>query len=49
MVMAGVWGILLGVVRHRTHSIRLAWIVHVFANIVIYVTVIVLASRGGFL
>lgn len=49
MVMAGGWGLVLGVVRHRTNSIRLAWVVHVFANIAIFTTVTGLALRDGIL
>ncbi len=49
MVMAGVWGVVLGVVTHRTKSVRLAWIVHVFANVAIFSTVTALALRDGIL
>ena len=49
MIMAGSWGIVLGVVRHRTESIRLVWVVHVLANIAIFATVTGLALRDGVL
>ena len=49
MAMAGGWGAVLGLVRHRSGSIRLAWIVHVTANITIFTTVTVLAVRDGVL
>lgn len=49
MLMAGAWGIMLGIVRHRTDSIRLAWVVHVLANVAIFATVTGLALREGVL
>lgn len=49
VVMATGWGIMLGVVRHRTGSIRLAWVVHAMANIAIYTTVVLLAIDDGVL
>ncbi len=49
MVMAGGWGIILGIVTHRTQSIRLAWVVHVLANIAIFSTVTALALRDDIL
>ncbi len=47
VAMAGTWGVALGIVRHRTGSIRLVWVVHVLANIAIYSTVVLLALRDG--
>jgi membrane protease YdiL (CAAX protease family) len=49
MLMAGGWGVMLGIVRHRTDSIRLAWVVHVLANVAIFATVTGLAVRDGVL
>ncbi len=47
MVMATSWGVVLGIVRHRTGSLRLVWIVHVLANTAIYTTVVLLAIDDG--
>ncbi len=47
VVMATGWGIMLGIIRHRTGSIRLVWVVHVLANIAIYATVVLLAIDDG--
>lgn len=47
MLMATGWGVLLGIVRHRTGGIRLTWVVHVLANIAIFTTVILLALNDG--
>lgn len=49
MVMAGGWGMILDIITHRTRSIRLAWVVHVLANIAIFSTVTPLALRDGIL
>ena len=47
--MAAVWGVVLGIVRHRTGSIRTVWVVHVLANVAIFTTVTTLAFRDGVL
>lgn len=47
MVMATSWGIVLGIVRHCTGSLRLVWVVHVLANTAIYTTVVLLALDDG--
>lgn len=47
MAMAGAWGAVLGVIRHRTGSIRLPWLVHACANVVIFTTVVVMALSEG--
>ncbi len=47
--MAAVWGVVLGVVRHRMGSIRTVWVVHVLANVAIFTTVTTLAFRDGVL
>lgn len=47
MVMAGAWGAVLGVIRHRTGSIRVPWLVHVCANVGIFTTVVVMARSEG--
>ncbi len=49
VALAAGWGAVLGVVRHRTGSIRLVWIVHALANVAIYSTVVVLAVDDGIL
>lgn len=49
MVMAAGWGAVLGVVRHRSGSIHLPWLVHVAANATIFTTITVLAVRDGVL
>ena len=49
MAMAGGWGVVLGIVRHRVGSIRLVWVVHVLANVAIYSTVVLLGLRDGVL
>ncbi len=49
MLMAGGWGAVLGIVRFRSGSIRLPWLVHVAANITIFTTVTLLAVRDGVL
>lgn len=49
MVLAGTWGALLGVVRHRTEGLLLVWLVHVAANATIFTTVVLLARRDGLL
>ncbi len=49
VVMAAGWGAVLGIVRHRTGSIRLVWVVHVLANVAIYTAVVSLALADGVL
>ena len=49
MAMATAWGVMLGVIRHRTSSIHLPWIVHVLANVAIFATVVTLALRDNVL
>lgn len=47
MAMAGLWGTVLGVVRHRSGSIRLAWMVHVLANATMFTIIAVMAINDG--
>ncbi len=49
MAMAGTWGVALGVIRHRTTSIRLPWLVHIVANVAIFASVAILGFRDGIL
>lgn len=47
MLMAGVWGTVLGTVRHRTGSIRLSWLVHVLANATMFTVIAAMAIDDG--
>lgn len=49
MAMAAVWGAALGVIRHRTQSIRIPWLVHVIANLAIFTSIVALGYRDGIL
>jgi len=49
MAMAGLWGAMLGFVRHRTNGLRLVWLVHVAANATIFTTLVVAARVKGVL
>lgn len=43
MAMAGLWGTVLGIVTHRTGSIRLPWLVHVVANATMFTVIAAMA------
>jgi membrane protease YdiL (CAAX protease family) len=47
MAMAGLWGTMLGIVRHRTGSIRLPWLVHVLANATMFILIAATAIDDG--
>ncbi|MDY7099983.1 MAG: CPBP family intramembrane glutamic endopeptidase, partial [Actinomycetota bacterium] len=49
VVMAAAWGAMLGVVRQRSGSIRLPWLVHVAANATMFVALVVIARADGLL
>ncbi|MEZ5383812.1 MAG: CPBP family intramembrane glutamic endopeptidase [Microthrixaceae bacterium] len=49
MAMAGLWGTVLGIVRHRTGSIRIPWLVHVFANATMFTVIATMAINDGIL
>ncbi len=49
VLLAGAWGIVLGVLRARTGGLRWSWWAHVAANVVIYAAVVALAADQGIL